>query len=344
VAILFATTVLIALLPVSIAVSYFLARRIRRRLDALLDAAHAARDGDYDTHVIVTGRDEIARLQSDFNNMTDNLKINIAALRDEREKVGSLLKARRELMANVSHELRTPIATVRAYFDSALRQHQNKDDVTLSQNDLAVIQREMLRLQNLIDDLFALSRAEVDQLALTPTLLDGVTFIQGVIQTVAPLAWRINRVELVAKLPIWLPNIVADESRLEQVLRNLIHNSLRHTPPGGLIIISAHEVDGHAEIQVQDTGEGIQPDSLPHIWERYYRDEENGGTGLGLALVKSFIEAMHGEVAVTSTPGEGACFSITLPLADKTSETTPPLRKPQPILRPSSPKSSVIQR
>jgi signal transduction histidine kinase len=344
VAILFATTVLIALLPVSIAVSYFLARRIRRRLDALLDAAHAARDGDYDTRVIVTGRDEIARLQSDFNTMTDNLKINIAALREEREKVDSLLKTRRELMANVSHELRTPIATVRAYFDSALRQHEDKGDVTLSQNDLAVIQREMLRLQTLIDDLFALSRAEIDQLALKPTLLDGVTLIQRVMQTVAPLAWRINRVELVANLPTWLPNIVADESRLEQVLRNLIHNSLRHTPPGGLIIISAIEVDGHAEIQVKDTGEGILPENLPYIWERYYRDEENGGTGLGLALVKSFIEAMHGNVSVTSTPGEGACFSIKLPLADKTSETTPPLPKPQPVLRPSSPKTSVIQR
>jgi two-component system sensor histidine kinase BaeS len=195
--------------------------------------------------------------------------------------------------------------------------------VTLSQHDLALLQRETQHLQTLIDDLFALSRAEVDQLMVIATPIDAVVLIQRIIETVAPLAWRVNRVELVAHLPTWLPNIIADEARLEQVLSNLIHNSLRHTAPGGLIIIRAREVNGCAEIQIQDTGEGIQPEHLPHIWERYYRDAENGGTGLGLALVKSFIEAMHGHVAVKSTPGEGTCFTIMLPLSTSASEAPP---------------------
>jgi signal transduction histidine kinase len=342
-AILMGTAVLIMLLPVSIAVSYFFARRIRRRLDALLDAAHAARDGDYNVQVLVTGHDEIARLQTDFNIMTANLKVNIDDLRGEREKVATLLNTRRELMANVSHELRTPIATVRAYLDSALRQGDNEGDITISPDDLAVIQRETLRLQTLVDDLFALSRAEVDQLALKSVPMDGVALIQRVIETVAPLAWRINRVEIVAKLPPWLPQIIADEARLEQVLRNLIHNSLRHTPPGGLVIVSARESGGQAEIQVQDTGEGIPPEHLPHIWERYYRDAENGGTGLGLALVKSFVEAMHGQVGVTSVPSEGACFTIRLPLDGASAETPAPLPKPQPVSR-SSPKAPAAPR
>lgn len=337
-AILVGTAVLIMLLPVSIAVSYLFARRIRRRLDALLDAAHAARDGDYTVQVLVTGQDEIARLQADFNIMTANLKVNIDALRGEREKVATLLDTRRELMANVSHELRTPIATVRAYLDSALRQGAHEGEMTISPDDLAVIQRETLRLQTLVDDLFALSRAEVDQLALNPAPMDGVALIGRVIETVAPLAWRINRVEIVAELPTWLPKIVADEARLEQVLRNLIHNSLRHTPPGGLVIVYAREISGQVEIGVQDTGEGIAPESLPHVWERYYRDAENGGIGLGLALVKSFVEAMHGQVYVTSTPGEGACFIFRLPIEDTAAETRAPLPKPQPIPR-TSPKT-----
>lgn len=320
-AILVVTAVLIALLPVSITVSYFFARGIRRRLDALLDAAHAARDGNYEMQIQVSGQDEIARLQADFNVMTANLKVNIDELRSEREKVATLLKNRRELVANVSHELRTPVATVRAYLESALRQQENRDEVTLSQHDLNVIRRETLRLQTLIDDLFALSRAEVDQLAVNLAPVDSIALIQRIIETVAPLAWRINRVELVAQLPESLPNVTADESRLEQAIRNLIHNSLRHTPPGGLVMIRAREANGCAEIQVQDTGEGIQPEHLPHIWERYYRDAENGGTGLGLALVKSFVEAMHGKIAATSTPGEGACFTITLPLAASESPT-----------------------
>jgi len=341
-AILLATAILIALLPVSIAVSYFFARRIRRRLDALLDATHAARDGQYDTQVMVSGQDEIARLQLDFNVMTENLKINVDALRGEREKVSTLLKTRRELMANVSHELRTPIATIRAYLDSMRRQQEGKVEIVMSAEDLAIIERETLRLQTLIDDLFALSRAEIDQLAMNPVPLDSAALIQKVIDTVAPLAWRVNRVELIAKLPAWLPNILADATRLEQVLRNLLHNSLRYTPPGGLIVISGRETAGYVEIQVQDTGEGIAADRLPHIWERYYRDEENGGTGLGLALVKSFIESMHGEVRVTSAPGEGACFSVRLPIAKSSLEESPNLNlpKPEPVVRAS--KSSVM--
>lgn len=332
-AILLATAILIALLPVSIAVSYFFARRIRRRLDALLDATHAARDGQYDTQVSVSGRDEIAGLQADFNIMTQNLKMNIDALRDEQEKVTALLKIRRELMANVSHELRTPIATVRAYLDSMQRQQSDQGHIVVAQNDLAIIEHETLRLQKLVDDLFALSRAEIDQLAIKPVELDSVALIQRVIETVAPLAWRSNRVDLVAKLPTWLPMVVADESRLEQVLRNLVHNSLKHTPPGGVIIISAREFSEFLQIQVQDTGEGIQPEHLPHIWERYYRDEETGGTGLGLAMVKSFIESMNGEVTVTSTPGEGACFSITLPMGNLPLDTNSLLSKPEPVTR-----------
>lgn len=313
-AILVATVILIALLPVSTLVAYFFARNIRQRLDVLLDAAHAARDGNYGTQVAVSGHDEIARLQADFNMMTANLKINIDDLRSEREKVATLLKNRRELMANVSHELRTPVATVRAYLESALRQQENQDTVTLSQHDIVVLQRETMRLQTLIEDLFALSRAEVDQLVVNSVPVDSIALIQRIIETVAPLAWRVNRVEIVAHLPARLPQVLADEARLEQVLRNLIHNSLRHTPPGGVVIIRASEANGSAEIQVQDTGEGIPPEHLPHIWERYYRNTENGGTGLGLALVKSFIEAMHGQVMVSSTPGEGTCFTVTLPL------------------------------
>jgi signal transduction histidine kinase len=341
-AILMGTAVLIMLLPVSIAVSYFFARRIRRRLDALLDAAHAARDGDYSAQVIVTGQDEITHLQADFNIMTANLKVSIDELRSEREKVATLLNTRRELMANVSHELRTPIATVRAYLDSALRQVEHEGDITISPGDLAVIQRETMRLQTLVDDLFALSRAEIDQLALKSVPLDGVALIQRVLETVAPLAWRVNRVEIVARLPRWLPKIVADEARLEQVLLNLIHNSLRHTPPGGLVIIGACESGVQVEIQVQDTGEGISPEHLPHIWERYYHDAQNDGTGLGLALVKSFIEAMHGQVGVTSTSGEGACFTIRLPVDVAPAETAASLT--QSVSRTIPPKTPAAPR
>ena len=330
-AMLAATVILIALLPVSILVSYFFARGIGQRLEVLLTAAHAARDGDYETQIQVSGQDEIARLQADFNGMTANLKINIDRLHDEQKKIAALLKNRRELMADVSHELRTPIATVRPYLESALQPPDHSGEVTLSHQDLAVMQREMLRLQTLIDDLFLLARAEVDQLVVHAIPVNGIGLIQRVVETVAPSAWRVNRVVLAAQLPAELPEVIGDETRLEQVLRNLIHNSIRHTAPGGLIMVRAREVGGCVEIQVQDTGEGISPEQLPHIWERYYRDKDNGGTGLGLTVVKSFVEAMRGQVTVTSTVGEGTCFTITLPLADASSESSP-----QPVPVPCS--------
>ncbi|MCA0453640.1 MAG: HAMP domain-containing histidine kinase [Chloroflexi bacterium] len=342
-AILMATAILIALLPVSIAVSYFFARRIRQRLDDLLKATHAARDGQYDTQVAVSGRDELARLQADFNVMTQNLKLTIDALRDEREKVSTLLKVRRELMANVSHELRTPIATVRAYLDSMQREQDADGRAVVVANDLVIIEHETLRLQKLVDDLFALSRAEIDQLTIQPVPLDCTAVIQQVIETVTPIAWRSNRVEVVSKLPTWLPKVLADEARLEQVLRNLIHNSLKHTPPGGLVIIHADEHSGFVKIEVQDTGEGILPEHLPHIWERYYRDTETGGTGLGLALVKSFVESMAGEVSVRSTPGEGACFTIMLPAYQSLLDVRSDLPKPEPVAR-SAAKSPAAPR
>jgi signal transduction histidine kinase len=327
-AILAATVILMMLLPVSVVVSYFFARRLRGRLDALLDVAHAAGDGNYEVRVPVTGEDEIAKLQADFNVMIGSLSRTVTDLRAERETVQALLNSRRELIASVSHELRTPIATIRAYLESAKRQNQ----VTITGEDAEIIEREILRLQSLIDDLFALSRAEVDQLVVKSVPSDAAALVERVVETVAPLAWRVNKVEVLTSVPRWLPQVNVDEARLEQVLRNLIHNALRYTPPGGLIILNARYEGNFALIEVRDTGSGIAPEELPHIWERYYRDSKNGGAGLGLTLVKSFTEAMGGRVEVESTPGEGSVFTLYLPIAgDAPEETELPI--PATILR-----------
>jgi len=223
--------------------------------------------------------------------------------------------SRRELMMNVSHELRTPIATVRAYLES-------RGEAGLGASDLIVIERETARLQTLIEDLFALSRAEVDQLVMERKPVDAAALITRVVETVAPLAWRIQRIDVLAEASPDLPPMLVDSTRLEQVIRNLIHNSLRYTPPGGIVMVSASYVkdvdkDSSITVQVRDTDSGIAQELLPHIWERYARDTENGGTGLGLTLVKAFVEAMGGTVAVESAPGEGTCFTLKLPTSQE---------------------------
>ena len=115
---------------------------------------------------------------------------------------------------------------------------------------------------------------------------------------------------------------LADRRRVVQVLGNLVRNALRHTPPGGLIAVRAERQDGRASVTVEDTGEGIPPDQLPHIFERFYRgdaarDRASGGAGLGLAIVRELVEAMGGYVAVESAPGEGSRFSFSLPVAER---------------------------
>ncbi|MBN1965957.1 MAG: HAMP domain-containing protein, partial [Anaerolineae bacterium] len=260
---------LLFVLPPSAIFSYLVARQTTRRLEHLTRAAAALRGGNYTTRVLVTGEDEVAQLQTDFNAMADNLENTLRDLETERDRVAALLQSRRELVASVSHELRTPVATMRGYLDS-IRNVTGMLPET-AQRDVAVMESELLRLQRLIDDLFALSQAEAGGLALDIRPVDVGEVVRRRVAALAPLAWQRERVDIVAEVALELPSALADADRLDQVLVNLLRNALRHTPPGGIIaaIVSA-EADTVC-IEVRDTGEGIPPEELPHIWERFYR-------------------------------------------------------------------------
>jgi signal transduction histidine kinase len=318
-----AGALLIAVLPPSLVLAYFAARQTTRRLELLAEGTAKLRQGDYSTPVVVEGEDEVAALQQDFNAMAHDLERAIRDVQTERDTVSKLLRNRRELVASVAHELRTPVAALRGYLESMLGRWQDQLPGELVQ-DIAVMEAETLRLQRLIDDLFALSRAEVGELAIKcqPTALQPV--IQRIAAAAAPGLWQTSKVELVVDLPADLPLVLVDEMRLEQILHNLLRNAARHTPPGGIVAITASAAaDGDAEqvvVQVKDTGEGIAPEHLPHIWDRFYRVDsasraDYAGAGLGLALVKELTEAMGGSVSVTSTPGLGSTFTISLPRA-----------------------------
>jgi len=292
------------------------ARPIIRRIEALAGAVNAFRQGGAAPPLALEGQDEIAQLSADFQAMAVELRQTLADLQTERDRVAGLLRARRELIAGVSHELRTPTTTMRSYLESLLSQESLSAAPTL-RRDLETIQAELLRLQQLIEDLLTLSRAEVGQLALRCEPIEPGPLIQGLVETAAPLAWQSGRVRLVADLPPDLPPLLADPGRLEQILRNLIHNGVRHTPPGGIVAISAQVRPGQVWLEVHDTGEGIPPEALPHIWERFYRGANRAASdsqaGLGLALVKELTEAMGGAVAVESIAGQGSRFTIRLP-------------------------------
>lgn len=306
---------LAVMLPPLAVLSYFVARRTTRRLETLAGAAAALRAGDYSARTPVEGEDEVAHLQADFNAMAEKLSQALADLKRERDTVAEVLQSRRDLVANVSHELRTPVATLRASIETTLDQWENLPPSETRQK-LAVMEGEIQRLSGLMDDLFVLSRADVGQLPLTLAAVAVGPLVTQAVNALAPLAWQTGRVTVTAELPENLPTVLADSRRLQQVVVNLLRNAVRYTPPGGLVVVLAAVENGLMRIEVRDTGEGISPEDLPHIWERFYRGE-NAGTenaGLGLALVKELVEAMGGQAAVESIPGRGSCFSLTLPL------------------------------
>ncbi len=313
----FMLVVLLAvLLPPFAIFSYFVARRTTRRLESLAEATSALRAGDLAARVAVEGEDEVAQLQADFNAMAADLERATGAIQAERDKVVALLQSRRDLIANVSHELRTPVATLRGYLESALAEG-DPTPADLHQ-DLEVMAGEVERLQGLIDDLFTLARAEVDGLALVVRPIDVAPVVRDRVAAIASLAWQAGRVEVMAELPPDPPPVLADPDRLAQVLVNLLRNGVRHTPPGGIVAVLVAVEAEHVRIEVRDTGEGILPEDLPHVWERFYRGAEaqvkdHRGAGLGLALVKELTEAMGGAVAVTSDIGQGSCFTLRLP-------------------------------
>lgn len=311
---------LIGVVPALI-ISYVVLGRTTARIETLAQAANARRAGDLDVRVVVEGEDEVANLQTDFNAMVEDLGAAFRDLEQQRDAVARLLEDRRGLIASVSHELRTPVATLRGYLESGIEHWNGSPPATLKQ-DMEIMLRETTHLQRMIEDLFLLSRAEIGKLPLTMAPVEVEPMLRHVARIFAPRAWEHGRVEVAAQVDdsALLPAVLADPERLDQVLRNLVSNAVRHTPPGGLVVLSASRVRDRIVFEVKDTGEGIDPGDLPHIWDRFYRagdarDRDRGGAGLGLALVKELTEAMGGSVEVESAPGQGSCFRLRLPVA-----------------------------
>ncbi len=310
---------IVVVVPPTALFSYIVMKRTTDRIRMLAMATSMLRQGDYTIRVPVVGEDEVAQLQENFNVMASDLQHAMRDLQSERDRVASLLQERRELVANVSHELRTPVATIRGYLEITLI-HWNEIEAEALYQDLQVMENEVLHLQTRVEELFTLARAELGRLELHCEPTDAGEIIQRIVDGTAPLAWRSSKIEVVAAIPTNLPLVHADVQRLEQSIRNLLHNALRHTAPGGIIALAAEDDASTLTIHVKDTGEGIDPADLPHIWERFYQTEQTkqkgGGTGLGLSLVKEWVEGMSGTVMVESTQGQGSCFTLCLPLTN----------------------------
>lgn len=315
---------LVFALASSALVGYLLSRRLVGRLERLGQAAEDLAAGDLDRRVEEGPADEVGQLARRFNVMAGQLSRSVAELEAEKKHAQESLRTKRELVANVSHELRTPLASIRGHVESLLM--RGGSERKSGPDYLNVIYRESEQLSRLIDDLFMLSTAEAGALPLTIDPVDLAGVIEEVAGSMRSVARSERQVTIVTEVDSSLGPALADRQRVAQVLGNLMRNALRHTPEGGLVAVRARRSGDSAVVSVEDTGTGIPPEQLAHVFERFYRgdasrDRASGGAGLGLAIVRELVNAMGGEVSAESVAGQGSRFSFTLPLADGAAAT-----------------------
>jgi histidine kinase len=288
-----------AAVVVALLASLFFAGRLVAPLRAMTAASRRIAAGHYGERVPVDGRDELAELAGSFNQMAGALEQTEAM--------------RRKLIGDVAHELRTPLAAVKGTVEGLI------DGVLpATPETLAQIGRETDRLARLVDDLQELSRVEAQAYKLDKTDVD----LRDVVQTVAgrlDAQFAAQRIELRLDLPPQPVRILADEGRLVQVLTNLTANALQYTPEGGNVTVELTRADGEIRVSVCDTGIGIPAEHLERIFDRFYRVDASrsrraGGSGIGLAVAKSLVEAHGGRIwAESGGEGKGSRFMFALP-------------------------------
>jgi len=283
-----------------------IARGISSPLHQLAVAARYISQGELTQRVPERGSMELVKVARAFNDMAASLQ------------QGNQL--RRNMVADIAHELRTPIAVIQGNLRAIL------DDIyPLDKEEIAVIYDETLILTRLVNDLRELAQAEAGQLSLKIGPLDLAVLIERNANLFNELA-NAKEISLNVVLPADLPLALADPDRIQQVLYNLLSNALRHTPPTGKIVISAESLKSSPpvlRISVTDTGTGIEPQQIQHVFDRFWRADKSrtrsiassGGSGLGLAITKQLVELHQGQVGVSSELGRGSCFWFTLPLA-----------------------------
>jgi two-component system OmpR family sensor kinase len=283
--------------------SYLLATRTFKPIDRLIASAQRIRAGDLRQRVpLPAAQDEVHRLALTLNEMLDALQQAFA--RQQR------------FVSDASHELRTPVAAIRSVTDVALLEPLSLEGYV---RVLQTVNREAERLSSLVGEVLELTRADEGQihLHLEPIRLDQL--VEAVLAHAEPLVQERHlqpQREIAA-----LVTIQGDEARLIQMLLNLLDNAIHYTPAGGQVTVTVYAEQQQAYLRVQDTGMGIAPEHLPHIFERFYRGDvahsqtERGSSGLGLSIVDWVVKAHGGSVTVESQPEQGSSFTILLPLA-----------------------------
>ena len=279
--------------------SVLLISEVLSPLRVLTRATEQIARGDLTQRVKLKARDEFGQLGDSFNRMIKNLR--------HSEEI------RRSMTADIAHELRTPVTIIQGNLEAIL------DEIYEPTTDtIAPIYEETLRLGQLIDDLRDISLAEAKELQLNIEPIEVVASIKQLVETISASLDQGPQIRVEANSTI--PQVPVDLKRFQQVLVNLLTNALRFTPQQGTIHIQVLRKDQEVEVRVANSGPGISPEEIPHLFERFYRGDQarsrgQGGSGLGLAISKQLVEAHGGRIWAENDPSGGAIFVIRLPLA-----------------------------
>lgn len=289
-----------AALLTALAASVLVTARIVGPIRRLVLASRRLAEGHYAERVPAGSPDELGELAASFNALAGALE--------------STERRRLELVGDVAHELRTPVATLEGYLEGLL-----DGVVEPNARTWAKLHDEAGRLRRLIDDLQTLSRAEARQVSLNPRPLDPAEIARSALDRLAG-QFAEKGLELSTELPGSLPLVRADPDRAVQVLTNLLTNALHATPAPGSVRLALQQVGDTVEFTVADSGRGIAPEHLPHLFERFYRVDKSrsralGGSGVGLTIARALVEAMGGQIWARSAGlGQGATFGFNLPV------------------------------
>jgi two-component system OmpR family sensor kinase/two-component system sensor histidine kinase BaeS len=270
-------------------------RRVISPIDDLLEASDSVAEGDYSVRVPERGSPEMFALVSSFNAMVRQLELQA--------------NQRNELMADLTHELRTPITVIQGNIEGIIDGVYERDDAHLK-----ALLEETRQLSSLIEDLRTLGLAESGALQLHREATDLALLTS---ETLAAYRPQIEAAGITLTLTTadGIPHINVDPLRFREVLTNLIANALRYTPSGETIEVQIElDATDRVRVVVGDTGSGIDPQDLPHIFERFYKSADSGGSGQGLAIAKKLVEAHGGEISAESAPDQGTQITILLPV------------------------------
>ena len=291
---------------VTLAVSYFLARSITKRIDRLRMATHQIAQGNYNVEVDDNGHDEVADLGRSFNQMT-------ASLRESQQEIRRQEERRRQFMANAAHEMRTPLTTINGILEGlqydAIPEEDKKHSIQLMQNDTR-------RLIRLVNDNLDYEKIRTNQIAMERKVFDASAVLENLREQLAKKAKeKKDTLHLDVEKNL---RVYADYDRFVQIMFNIIQNAIQFTD-NGIIDIRGKRVEKGSQFEVQDNGIGMTPEQLENIWERYYKADRSrmntkyGESGLGLAIVRQLVLLHGGEIDVKSQYGKGTTFIIFFP-------------------------------